>query len=125
MAEVVHLPELVSEVDAYARFPILEDKELRRARQAKAIGYFRRKHSIFYRLDELERFVARKLDESYVPPCPTTHSSASGDTGSPPSPDQGTSTVSGMTPDLEKSAAEALAREILSKPRSASPSTFS
>src|SRR3954464_12634073 len=107
MGDVLPLPELVSEAEAYRLFSILEDKELRRARQDREIGFYPRKNRIFYRLDELESFVARKLQQSYVPPC-QKNSSASADTGSRASPAPPTSTASGMTPELEKSAVDLL-----------------
>ncbi len=110
--EVTLLPRLLAESDAYARFPLLEDKELRRARQSGETGYFNRKNRIFYREDELQAYVARKLQLSYVPPCPKNPPSASDATGSTGLPDHPTGTDSGMTPALEKRAADLLAQRI-------------
>lgn len=121
---VCALPELVVEAEAYARYPFLQAKELRKARHEKRIGFYQRKQRIFYRADELEAFVGRLLEESYVAPCPETCTS-SDDTASSPSPAPAGSTALGMTPELERLGAEALAREISSRPRSNSPRSCS
>jgi hypothetical protein len=125
MVEVTPLPQLVTEPDAYALFPLLEDKELRRARQNGEIGYFDRKGRIYYRLDELQAYMARKLQQSYVPPCQKNLPSASDDTGSTKFQAQPTGINFGMTPQLEKRAADLLERRISSKPKSNSQPTSS
>lgn len=63
---------LITETEAYRIYGhLLEDKELRRARTAGALGYLRRKRTIHYRRDELEAFVRAIINWSYVEPCRT------------------------------------------------------
>lgn len=112
------LPHLLTEADAYNRFgKILEDKELRLARKRGELGYYRRKGQILYREDELLSFVKALLEGSYVAPCRENTSSSSASTGSIASRVRGISTASGMTPELEKSAADLLRQQISSKPK--------
>jgi hypothetical protein len=64
--------DLITEAEAYAAFGhVLEDKELRHARQSGRLGFMRRKRTIFYRRDELEAFVSSLLRQDYVEPCKT------------------------------------------------------
>ena len=70
--------DFIKEADAYAAFGhLLEDKELRHARQSGRLGFMRRKRTIFYRRDELEAFVSGLLRQDYVEPCPQTISRGS------------------------------------------------
>src|SRR5690606_22180256 len=63
MSAVSPLPALLTEAEAYERYgSVLRDKELRRAREARAIGYYKRKGKILYREDELAAFVLAKLE---------------------------------------------------------------
>ncbi|MBM0205276.1 hypothetical protein JNW90_21185 [Micromonospora sp. STR1s_5] len=60
--------DVITEADAYRRYGhLLEDKELRRARQQGKLGFMRRKRTIFYRLAELEQFVQAIITQDYVP----------------------------------------------------------
>jgi hypothetical protein len=120
MVDAIPLPQLVTEVEAYALFPLLQDKELRQARQDGEIGYYPRKKRIYYRLDELQAYMARKLQQSYVPPCPKNPQHASDATGSTRYQARPTGTASGMTPDLEKRAADLLAQRASNSPSSSS-----
>jgi hypothetical protein len=123
MGERATLPTLLTEAEAYERFGhVLEDKELRRAREGKELGYYVRKGRIFYNEAELLAYIAASLKGSYHAPC---QSSASGNTGSTPSPDQPATIASGMTPDLVRSAGALLRQRILSKQRSSSPRSSS
>jgi hypothetical protein len=114
---VTELPQLLSEAEAYERFQLLEDKELRRARAAREIGFYRRKNRIWYRLDELERFIANRLIKDYTPPCPHPSPDSAG-IGSAALPDRRDSMPSGMTPELERSGAERYVQQILKRPNS-------
>lgn len=59
--------DIITETEAYVRFGhLLEDKELRIARQEGRLGYLRRKRTIFYRLSELQAFVDTALEREYV-----------------------------------------------------------
>nr|USU33068.1 hypothetical protein NG677_05100 [Methylobacterium sp. OTU13CASTA1] len=59
--------DIITEAEAYLRFGhLLEDKELRFARQDGRLGYLRRKRTIFYRLSELQAFVNAALEREYV-----------------------------------------------------------
>lgn len=59
--------EFITEAEAYERFGhLLEDKELRVARQEGRLGYLRRKRKIFYRLSELQNFIDGALEQEYV-----------------------------------------------------------
>jgi hypothetical protein len=124
MNDPVPLPALLTEAEANDLYGhVLEDHELRRARQHRAIGYYKRKGKILYRADELAAFVEARLERSYVAPCQKP--SDSDDTGSPQSQAQANSTVVGMTPELEKSGADLLRQMISRKPRSCSPPSSS
>ena len=125
MSEVVKLRPLISEAEAYERYGhVLQDRELRQARKSGLIGYYVRRRRVLYREDELVEFVNAKLEGSYVEPCPKKKpenpSSDSDATGSTRSKDQPGSTVSGMTPELEKSAAALLRQQTSKTPRSSS-----
>lgn len=64
--------DLITEAEAYAGFGhVLEDKELRLARQTGRLGFIRRKRTIFYRRDELEAYVSSLLRQDYIEPCST------------------------------------------------------
>jgi hypothetical protein len=124
VAEIAHLPELVTEAQAYELYGhVLQEKELRHARQSGLIGYYKRRGKVLYRADELAAFIAARLERSYVAPCQKP--SDSDDTGSPQSQAQANSTVVGMTPELEKSGADRLRQMISRKPRSCSPPSSS
>ena len=111
------LPDLLTEQEAYKRFGnVLGVKELRAARQGGLIGFYERKRKILYRLDELEQFVIKRLAESYTCPSATNLFSNLATTGLTELPAQADSIASGMTEDLEKSAAAHLRRQI-SKPQ--------
>lgn len=59
-------PRIISEADAHMRYKhLIEDKELRRARQNGELGYFRRKRRIYYREEELVAFLNRSLENAY------------------------------------------------------------
>ncbi|WP_339160512.1 hypothetical protein [Methylobacterium bullatum] len=61
--------DLITETEAYATYShLLEDKELRRARQSGALGYLRRKRTVFYRREELEAFVRDQVEKDYITP---------------------------------------------------------
>lgn len=114
---ILTMPLLLTEAEAYEVYGnFLQDKELRRARERRLIGYYRRKNKILYRADELAAFVETRLQRSYVPPC--QNSSASESIGSPELEAQPNSIASGMTPELEKSAADRLRLTTSRKPRS-------
>jgi hypothetical protein len=121
----------VTEAQAYAAFGhVLEDKELRHARQEGRIGFMRRKRTIFYRYDELSEFVDRILEKDYVPPCQESSrhsnrrgregSSNMGDTGSTRSQSHRITTTSDTIETLERMSIERLARGILMKRRRSS-----
>lgn len=72
-AAPITMGDLITETEAYEVYgDVLEDKQLRRARQERRIGYLRRKRRILYRRDELEKYVQTILTEGYVEPCLTT-----------------------------------------------------
>jgi len=124
-AVVRALPQLVTEDQAYETFGhLLQAKERRRARQEHRIGFYKRKKTIFYRVDELSRFLNERLAESYQP-CDPVPSSNSDHTGSAGLPDQPNCIGSGMTPELEKSAADLLRQQLSKPPRSRSPRSAS
>lgn len=125
MTKVIVLPTLITEQEAQKRFAqLLEDKELRRARQAGEIGYYKRKGTISYREDELLDFIAQRLEESYTPPCHKKNS-GSDDTGSTKSTDPETGTDSGMMPELKKSAADLLRQQTSKAQKSNSRRSYS
>lgn len=116
---ILQLPPLLSEAEAVEQYgAFLEDKELRRARQERVLGYYKLKGKILYREDELADYIKAKLEGRYTKPCQIN--SGSGDTGSTTSKDRGTSTGSGMTPELERSGAALLRQQTSKKPRSSS-----
>lgn len=105
------LPKLISEADAYERWPeLLEAKELRRARVEGKLGYYRRKKKILYREDELVAFIAGILEASFTPP--------RDDRKTKGAPAPCTSGIPGMTPELERAASELLRRRSFRRPRS-------
>lgn len=115
-------PELLSEREAYERYgDVLEDKQLRRARTSRQIGYYVLQNRIKYRADELAAYVERHVQARYHP----CDSSKSESTGSIASLVPSDSTAFGMTPELEKSAAALLRQQTLKKPRSGSPRSSS
>lgn len=66
--------DFITEAEAYASLgDVLEDKELRQARNSGRLGFMRRKRTIFYRRDELEAFVSSILRQDYVGPCTTSN----------------------------------------------------
>ena len=53
------LPKLLSEAEAVKTYgELLRDKELRRARQAGVLGYYKRGARIYYVEDELVAYIA-------------------------------------------------------------------
>jgi hypothetical protein len=71
--------ELITETQAYEEYAaVLEDKELRQARQTGRLGFLRRKRTIFYRRDELAEFVREMLQHGYVGPSKGVVGSAAG-----------------------------------------------
>lgn len=61
------IADFITETEAYSRFGhLLEDKELRIARQEGRLGYLRRKRKIFYRLSELQDFIDGALEKEYI-----------------------------------------------------------
>lgn len=69
-AAPITMGDLITETEAYEIYgDVLEDKELRRARQERRIGYLRRKRRILYRRDELDRYVQAIIAQEYVQPC--------------------------------------------------------
>ncbi|MCP5081136.1 MAG: helix-turn-helix domain-containing protein [Alphaproteobacteria bacterium] len=122
---IVEIPKLIGEDAAYARYPdVLQDKELRNARQEGKIGYYKRKGRILYREDELAEYVKAALERSYEPPCQTDSekpSSGSAPIGEATSTAPETSTASGMTPDQERSAASLLRQQAAKRPNSEPP----
>lgn len=114
-AEIATLPVLLTEREAYGKYGgYLEDKELRQARAASEIRWLRRKNRIMYREGDLVAFISARIEAETVPcrPVRPLPSSSLENTGSTPSRAQGASTVSGMTPELERSAAALLRRRI-------------
>ncbi|QRM36029.1 hypothetical protein [Microvirga sp. VF16] len=128
--------DVITEAEAYARFGhVLEDKELRIARQRGRIGYLRRKRQIFYRADEVEAYVRAVLSEEYIacpeprlppltpPPSPPSRAASGGTaaTGSRRPPDPASGPAGGTTPrpgartDAGRCAVEAL-KQLISKP---------
>ncbi|AWB21811.1 hypothetical protein DA075_13510 [Methylobacterium currus] len=114
-----HVPiseDLIAEEEALRRFGhLLEDKELRRARQAGRIGFLRRKRRVFYRLSELEPFLDALLDEEFVAcrkpvekPSPTASSTGTGTSASRPSRAGAPSTPGGTTRPTEAGTAAVL-----------------
>lgn len=122
MGAVSELPKLVTEAEAYEVYgAVLQDKELRRARQARVIGYYKRRGKVLYREDELAAYVEAAIERSYVAPC----GSQSGNTGSTPFQDQPTSIGSGMSPELERAGASRLRQQTSRKPKSGSQGSSS
>ena len=124
MTDILALPKLISEADAYERFrDYLQDKELRRARTDGKLRFLRRRRKVMYREDDLLAFIGELVEqktETCHPKGKRSRSSGSGDTGSTKSPDQSGSTIFGMTPDLERSASALLRRQTSKPPKSRS-----
>lgn len=129
------LDELMTESEVYQRWSrLLADKELRQARQAGQIGFYPLRKGIFYHPTQVVEYLERRRTD----PCasdddPGKSLSLEGD-GSNENQDPPTGTSTGMTPEQERSVAEALARKILngqknssrkasSRPRKGAPAT--
>lgn len=103
---------MISESDVLARWPALSLALLRRARKQGQISWIPgKRHSAWYRADAVEQFIANYVEQ----PCRAVAklpSSNSADSGSPSIPDRHSSTVSGLSQDLEEHAALHFARQI-------------
>ncbi len=80
MTDILALPKLIPEADAYERFrDYLQDKELRRARTDRKLRFLRRRRKVMYREDDLLAFIGELVEQktetweiisqSYIFPC--------------------------------------------------------
>lgn len=107
--------EVVTEQEAYRLFGhLLEDKELRHARQDGRLGYLRRKRTIFYRRSELEAFLSNILDKDYIKPCqsirPLPNAQVIASTGPAPGSRRTARDAQGVTPEIMDRAMQILAQ---------------
>jgi hypothetical protein len=127
--QVIEPAEYLTEEQVLARWPVLTRAELRRARRANppAIAFF-----AFHKRtggpcctpaqvqEYINRFYLKDGSCQNGPDRPSDSKSASTTSISPTPPGAASGTSAAMTPELEQFVAEALKRQILSRPRSRS-----
>lgn len=118
--------ELISEAEVYKKYPnLFADRELREARKSGKIAFFNLRKGVYYSPDQIAAYLNSKvtikcqnklLSEDEKPSGPdegaagkSPASSKSATTGSTtPTREARSSTIAGMTPELEKRAAARL-----------------
>ena len=109
MTTVQELPKLLTEKEALAKYGhLLEDNELRKARQQRILGYYKRRSRIFYREDELVAFIQGVVEAAYTPADPKAKAKEAGPKSATPR----VASTSGMTPELEVAACDLLRRRM-------------
>jgi len=117
--------DLIAEKEVYDRYgDKLVKNELLDARKAGLIEFVRMRRGIFYTEEQLSAYISsqvveqcpRASNDDQKPAPPPKKSSDSENTGSAGKKDGSGCTVTGMTPELEKRAAERLSQRLGNKP---------
>jgi hypothetical protein len=120
---IIASADYLSEAEVLERWPMIRRIDLRRARREQAIGHYAFHSGACYTPAQVQEW----LDATYLrgracesPESPSASSSADTTSTSPTPTEAAPGTPAGMTPELTRSVAEALASEILSAPKSPS-----
>lgn len=125
MTAVLNPSDLISEADVYKRYPdLFADRELREARQRGQIAFFNLRKGVYYSPEQIAAYLNSKVtmkcknatlnedgtkgQDAEAPEKSPGYSSSETSGSTTPTQKARSSTIVGMTPDLEKRAAARL-----------------